>query len=123
MKATMLLFGVLTLFLTGCGGDTSSGNTNRAVQLAIGEGVAIPEGYALVEASAYGQLSNNLTLYLRQKESGRVYEYASGKIGHEIVVPEGYSLVAVSAYGKLSNNRTFYCQKNGTDQVFVCSPK
>lgn len=123
MKPATALLGVLALFLTGCGGDTTSGKTNSAVQLAIGEGVAIPEGYTLMEASAYGNLANNNTLYVRNKTNGRVYEYEGGRLGTEIVIPEGYTLVAVSAYGKCANNRTFYCQKNGTDQVFVCSLK
>ena len=123
MKATIALLGMLMLFLIGCGSEATSGNTKSAVQLAIGEGVAIPEGYTLIEASAYGQFTNNNTLYIRNKANGRVYEYESDRLGTEIVIPEGYILVAVSAHGKFTNNRTFYCQKNGTDQVFVCSPK
>lgn len=123
MKSLLMLFGIL-MFLAGCDGNTSSGNTNSAVRLAIDKGVAIPEGYTLIEASSYGQFADNSTLYLKQKENERVYEYEDGgKIGAEIVIPDGYSLVAVSAYGKFENSRTFYCQKNGTDQVFICSPK
>jgi hypothetical protein len=122
MKSLLMLLGML-MFLAGCDGNTSSGNANSAVRLAIDKGVAVPGGYALIEASSYGQFADNLTLYLKHKEDGRVYEYEDGKIGAEIVVPEGYSLVAVSAYGKFANNRTFFCQKNGTDQVFTCSPK
>ena len=121
MKAVVAL-GMLVLFLCGCGDITFSNATANAIQLAIDEGVAIPDGYILIEASAYGRFVNNNTLYLRNKENGRVYEYEGKKLGAEIVIPEGYSLVAVSAYGGYTNKRTFYCHKNGTDQVFVCSP-
>lgn len=117
-----MLLGML-MFLVGCDGNTSSGNANGAVRLAIDKVVAVPGGYTLIAASSYGQFDDNLTLYLKHKEDGRVYEYKDGKIGVEIVVPEGYSVVAISAYGKLENKRTFFCQKNGTDQVFTCSPK
>lgn len=121
MKGLMMLFGMILFLLVGCSGNTSDGTST--VQLEIGKGVAIPFGYNLIEASAYGQFVNSSMLYLQQKENGRVYEYEDGKIGAEIVMPEGFSLVAVSAYGKFVNDRTFYCQKNGTNQIFICSPK
>lgn len=121
MKAISIVLGVSVLLLMGCGGNATSNNS--ATQLTVDEGVVIPADYTLVEASAYGQYANNNTLYIRNKSNGRVYEYEDGKLGTEIVVQEGYALVAVSAYGKFANKRTFYCQKNGTDQVFLCSPK
>lgn len=116
MKTAILAL-VLLLFVAGCG------TSPTRVQLTIAEGVAIPEGYTLIEASAYGQYTNYLTLYIQNRETGRVYEYRNGEIGNEIIIPDGYTLVAISAYGAYGNYVTFYCKKNGTEQVFVCKPK
>lgn len=91
--------------------------TNGSTGLKAKEQIAIPEGYKLIGASAYGQFANNFTLYIENNENGHVYECKEGKIGTKITVPAGHKVVAVSAYGRFVNIVTFYCLDTTTNKI------
>ncbi len=126
--ALVLILPGLAFLYFAVGGGSFSGYVHKRepVQLTIHDkGMKIPDGYTLVEVSAFDkQRVKREMLYVQNNVSGQIYQYLDGEFMDEIKIPSGYSFVA--AIGRRINgvNSTiYYCQKDGTNQIVQCSPR
>lgn len=87
----------------------------------VGE-IQVPEGYALVDVTSYGEYGNHFTYYCQKDGTKRIFVCTAQEIGKELVFPEGFVFVGVTTTGLYGNNYEYYCA-NSEGQVFVCVPK
>jgi len=121
MKKIVLATLVLVFLLAGC----SKISPGREIELSQQKGAFVPDGYELLDASITdGDSPADFTVFfIREKNSGKIYEYGDGKIGAEIIIPKGFVLVAVSSFGLCGDYRTYYCREEITGLIYEFVPK